>query len=79
MMLFFPSCSSRSYAVANNIEVRFFTLGTQSVAHIDLSDPRTRLGSQPALGTDLNLRTPTNNQSSTRTIRRFVHAPIDAV
>jgi len=68
----------RSYAVANDIEIRFFTLDTQSVAHIDFSDARTRLGSQPATGNELDLHRPTNNQSSARMIRDFVQAGIDA-
>lgn len=68
----------RSYVVANDIEVRFFTLDTQSVAHIDFSDARTRLGNQPVTGTDLNLVQPGNRQSSARAIRAFVQAGIEA-
>jgi hypothetical protein len=69
----------RSYTIAHAIEVRFFTLDTQSVAHIDFSDSRKRLGKQPIEGTGLNLRTPTNLQSSARAIRDFVQAAIDEI
>lgn len=60
----------RSYVLANNITVRFFTLDAVSVARIDHSDPGKLLGSQPLLGKDIPLHTPTNPQSSIKRLRR---------
>lgn len=62
----------RSYVLAHDIQVRFFTLDAMSVARIDHSDPGKLLGAQPIAGRDLELHEPTNKQSSVKRIRRAV-------
>ena len=47
------------------------------MAHIDWSDNGEQLGDTPNDGDDLELHTPTNNQSSEKRIRRAVNAVID--
>ena len=69
----------RSYTLRHGIQVRFFTLDTNSVTRIDFSDPHRTLGRQPAKGDDLKLRKPTNNQSSERRRRRHVDAGVDVL
>jgi hypothetical protein len=48
------------------------TIDSHSVARIDFSDPNFTYGRQPLAGTNLSLRTPTNNQSSVARLKRFV-------
>jgi len=67
----------RSYILAKDIDLRFFTLDTNSVTHIDFSDPDTPLGIAPEKGDDVTLHEPTNNQSSEKRIRRGIDALID--
>ena len=62
----------RSYILKNNIELRFMTLDTNSIARIDSSDPIVTFGNQPLDGSSLDLLTPTNAQSSVTRIRKFV-------
>ena len=69
----------RSYVINHQIEVRFFTLGSVSVAHLDFSDPALTLGILPQCGGGLGLRSPTNPQSSERRIRDFVDAAVSSV
>ena len=66
----------RSYVINHQIEVRYFTLDSVSVAHLDFSDPALTLGTLPQGGGDLDLRAPTNPQSSERRIRDFVDAAV---
>jgi hypothetical protein len=67
----------RSYVIAKDIELRFFTLDTSSVTHIDFSDPDEQLGEAPEDGDDLTLYEPTNAQSSEDRIRRAVKGVVD--
>jgi len=69
----------RSYVLHHGIVVRYFTLDTQAVTHIDFSDPAVPLGRQPLSGDQLRMRTPTNNQSSEERIRRFVDSAADVI
>jgi hypothetical protein len=69
----------RSYIRKYGIEVKYFTLDTQSVAHIDHSDPTATLGEQPLAGGSLTLRAPTNVQSAEKEIRQFVDAAVAAI
>ena len=68
----------RSYVLRNQIELVFMTLDTNSVAHIDHSDPALTFGNLPLAGNALNLVPPTNNQSSIQRIQQFVTAATDA-
>jgi hypothetical protein len=68
----------RSYVLNHQIEVRFFTLDSMSVAHLDFSDPGRTFGILPQRGAGLDLRQPTNTQSSERRIRDFVDAAVSA-
>jgi hypothetical protein len=67
----------RSYVLAKNIKIRFFTLDTNSVTHIDHTDPGAELGYAPATGKDTYLYDPTNVQSSENRIRRGIDQLID--
>ena len=69
----------RSYVLKHEIQVRFFTLDTTSIARIDFSDPGATVGTQPLSGGDLALKAPTNKQSSERRIRRLVDACVDVL
>ena len=69
----------RAYTLKYEIDVRFFTLDTNSVARIDLSDPTAPVGTAPQTGKHISLRTPTNTQSSVRRIRRAVDAPMNVL
>lgn len=69
----------RSYVLHHGIEVLFFTLDTNSVVHIDFSDPKYPYGNQPLRGRNLKLVKPTNTQSSVRQIRRFVTSAEDVI
>ncbi|MBW7968406.1 hypothetical protein [Bradyrhizobium sp. BR 10289] len=62
----------RSYVQAKGIDIKFFTIDTNSVAHIDWSDSDNLLGDTPNDGDDLALHAPTNNQSSESRCRRAV-------
>jgi hypothetical protein len=68
----------RSYILKNDIEIKFFTLDTNSISMIDNSDPALTLGMPPTSGQNLALEEPTNQQSSVKTIRDFVDAAIQA-
>lgn len=68
----------RSYVLNHGISVRFFTLDTNSVSRIDLSDPTWAYGEPPQVGADLDLRQPTNSQPSERRLRDFVDAATSA-
>lgn len=67
----------RSYVVAHSIEIRFFTLDTNSVARMDFSDPEASVGYAPENGDDMTLYEPTNKQSSEKRIRRAIDSSID--
>jgi hypothetical protein len=67
----------RSYILAKGIELRFFTLDTNSVTRLDFSDAETELGDLPEKGDDIFLYEPTNVQSSESRIRRAIDAVID--
>jgi len=53
------------------------TLDSHSVARIDTSDPGQTLGYKPEDGENIQLYTPTNNQSSEKRLRRAVQSVID--
>jgi hypothetical protein len=67
----------RSYALAKNITIRFFTLDTNSVTRIDHTDPEALLGYVPQNGDNIHLYPPTNAQSSEKRIRRGINQVID--
>ena len=67
----------RSYILAKNIKLRFFTLDSNSVTRIDYTDPSAELGFEPANGNDTHLYPPTNAQSSEKRIRRAIDQLID--
>jgi hypothetical protein len=69
----------RSYILRHGIELRFMTLDTNSVVHLDYSDPAATVGSVPMSGDDLLLKEPTNVQSSEERIRRFVTSAVDVL
>lgn len=69
----------RSYILAMDIHLRFFTLDANSTTFLDHSDPAQPLGSPPDTGNGINLVAPTNNQSSERKLRDFVGACVDAI
>lgn len=64
----------RAYLIKHAITLKFFTLDTSSVAHVDYSDPGLPLGHQPQVGEDIAFATPTNAQSSEAALRDFVNA-----
>lgn len=67
----------RSYIVAKGIELRFFTLDSNSIARIDWSEDDALLGDTPDASADLELHDPTNRQSSEERCRRAVDVVID--
>jgi hypothetical protein len=67
----------RSYILAKNITIKFFTLDANSVTRIDHSDPDALLGVDPQDGDDIRLDPPTNSQSSEKRIRRGINQLID--
>src|SRR5262245_47777942 len=67
----------RSYLVAKNIQLRFFTLDTNSVTRIDHTDPGALLGYSPKDGDKTHLYPPTNTQSSEKRVRRAINQMID--
>ena len=67
----------RSYLLAKNIKLNFFTLDTSSVTRIDHTDPDALLGYEPRDGEKIYLYTPTNVQSSESRIRRAITQMID--
>ena len=67
----------RSYVLAKNIKIRFFTLDTSSVTHIDHTDPESHLGFAPASVENTYLYDPTNVQSSEKRIRRGIDQLVD--
>jgi hypothetical protein len=67
----------RSYVIAKDIKLKFFTLDTNSVARIDLSDPQAPFGNGPDDGDKIVLSTPTNAQSSEKRIRRAITSMVD--
>jgi hypothetical protein len=67
----------RSYVLAKNIKVNFFTLDTNSVTRIDHTDPDELLGYAPQDGANTHLYPPTNPQSSEKRIRRGIDQLID--
>ena len=67
----------RSYCIAHNINIVYFTLDTSSVTRIDASDPDAVVGAIPLNGDEVLLVTPTNNQSSEERIRRSITSMID--
>jgi len=69
----------RSFVLANNIHLRFFTLDANSISLLDHSDPAELLGSAPAKGPGLVFATPSNGRSSVKTIRKVVDAAIKAI
>lgn len=69
----------RAYLLRHAITLKYFTLDTTSVAHVDHSDPAMLLGRQPISGQDMELATPTNSQSSDATIRSVVDAATNAI
>jgi hypothetical protein len=68
----------RSYVLSIGASFKFFTIDAQSTSILDHSDPTATLGWQPTGGNDLELREPTNNQSSVQRIRDFVNAATTA-
>jgi hypothetical protein len=69
----------RSYLIRHQIFLRFFTLDTHSVIHLDHSDEENLVGDLPMVGEHLELRPPTNPQSSERLIRRFVDTGVGVI
>lgn len=69
----------RSYVLQHTIQLRYFTLDSNSVVHLDHSDPDAPVGDLPMFGQNLNLHETTNAQSSEALLRRFVDAAIDAI
>lgn len=67
----------RSYCLARNIQVRFFTLDASSVTRIDASDPEALVGTKPEKGDSLTLCAPSNLHSSEKRIRRAVTSMVD--
>lgn len=67
----------RSYILAKNIDLKFFTLDANSVTRIDHTDQGALLGYPPCDGKGVHLYTPTNAQSSEKRIRRGVDQVID--
>ncbi len=68
----------RSYAIRKNITLNFLTLDANSVARIDHSDPAQRYGVAPQVGAHCAQDTPTNEQSSVKTIQDFIDKAIAA-
>ena len=69
----------RSYIIKHEIQLKFFTLDTSSIARIDFSDAGATLGNQPLAGEDLLFKTPSNIQSSVKRIRRMVDVCVDVL
>jgi hypothetical protein len=67
----------RSYCLAKNIEVKFFTLDTSSVTRLDASDPGAVVGTKIETGDGKRFCTPTNNQSSIKRLRRAITVVVD--
>jgi hypothetical protein len=67
----------RSYVLAKNITLRFFTLDASSVARIDRTEADAPLGDAPQDGDNIQLYQPTNPQSSERRLRRGINQLID--
>jgi len=65
----------RSYIVARNGTLRFFTVDTHSSSTIDHSDHTILYGRQPT--ENLQFTIPTNSQSSEKTLREFVSSAVD--
>lgn len=68
----------RSYALHHHVTFRFFTIDAQSIAHLDHSDSNLLLGNQPQDGNQIQLATPTNQQSAVATIQGFIDAATNA-
>ena len=69
----------RSFVVAHNITLKFFTVDASSISMLDHSDPGSPYGAAPTNGAALSLNTPSNVQSSEQTIRGFIDAASGAV
>jgi hypothetical protein len=67
----------RSYILARNIKLKFFTLDTHSISRIDMTDADAVLGYEPLKGDEIALYQPTNVQSSEKRIRRSITQMID--
>jgi hypothetical protein len=67
----------RSYILAKNITLNFFTLDTNSVSRLDHTDSEALLGYAPQDGDNIYLYAPTNTQSSEKRIRRSINQVID--
>jgi len=67
----------RSYCLAKKIKVTFFTLDTNSVTRMDMSDPESKVGTEIETGDGKQFCTPTNPQSSEKRIRRAITAMVD--
>lgn len=68
----------RSYVLAKDITVKFFTIDAASVSFVDHNDPTMVLGALPLDGAALNLTAPTNSQSAEGRLREFVTVSTDA-
>lgn len=69
----------RSYILAADIHLRFFTIDANSTSFLDHSDAQQPFGAPPEAGAGIPLVQPSNNQSSAQTIRDFVDAAINAI
>lgn len=67
----------RSYCLAKNIEVKFFTLDASSVTRLDTTDPGAIVGTDLEKGDKKRFCTPTNAQSSESRIRRAITSMVD--
>lgn len=63
----------RAYVIKHNIPVGSFTLDSMSISRVELG-----FGRPPRTGAKLSLKTPTNRQSSVKSLRDFVDAATQA-
>lgn len=67
----------RSYILKRQIPLGSFTLDTLSVSRV-VNNAQGQFGRRPRAGQKLSLKTPTNHQSSMKTIRKFVDSAMAA-
>ena len=64
----------RAFLLNRRIALRFLTVDASSISFLDHSDPSIQLGTTPQSGRQVELASPSNDQSSERTIRDFLDA-----